>query len=383
MGGPRVRLEVEDPAGEAAQHRRHVGDAADLAEVLGSVVSRPARPRCQPSTSARARDPGDGGDVGDSRAAAATTAGGQPLGRTGRPARRRRGRAACPGRRAAANARTAARRSRAPGVRLNRQDGTDDRAARASDATRPGRGERRAGRVSARCGLCRAPGGQRSSAHAAWRTRRARRSVRSAPGSPARRRREPGRRRCAGRRRAGTRRSPPAPARRSPRPSARPSRRPCGLGPRRCCTPAARCRCRSPPAPPGSPGHVAHVHEVAPLAAVLEDPRRAPGLQRGPEDRRDAAVRGVPGHAGPVHVVVAQRDHACRRSAGPTPRPGAPGRAWWRRRRCAGRAARPRRPAPASSGSPQAGQARLEPARGQVGDRSRAAGRTGPCAGHV
>ena len=55
VGGPRVRLEVEDPAGEAAQHGRDVGDAGDLAAgTRAAWSSRPARPRCQPSTSASA-----------------------------------------------------------------------------------------------------------------------------------------------------------------------------------------------------------------------------------------------------------------------------------------------------------------------------------------
>ncbi len=58
---------------------------------------------------------------------------------------------------------------------------------------------------------------------------------------------------------------------------------------------------------------VGDVHEVAHLGAVLVDPRRLAPLQRGAEHRRHARVRRVPGHAGPVDVVVAQRD---RRGAG-------------------------------------------------------------------
>ena len=55
-------------------------------------------------------------------------------------------------------------------------------------------------------------------------------------------------------------------------------------------------------------GDVVDVHEVAHLPAVLEHPRRLAALQRGAEDRGDAGVRRVPRHAGPVHVVVPQRD---------------------------------------------------------------------------
>ena len=55
VGGPRVGLEVEDPGGESAQHGGHVGDPGHLVRgIRGCVVSRPAKPRCQPSTSARA-----------------------------------------------------------------------------------------------------------------------------------------------------------------------------------------------------------------------------------------------------------------------------------------------------------------------------------------
>ena len=54
-------------------------------------------------------------------------------------------------------------------------------------------------------------------------------------------------------------------------------------------------------------GDVAHVDEVAQLAAVLEDARRAAGRQRAGEDRRDAGVGRVARHPRPVDVVVAQR----------------------------------------------------------------------------
>ncbi len=54
-------------------------------------------------------------------------------------------------------------------------------------------------------------------------------------------------------------------------------------------------------------GDVGDVHEVAPLAAVLQHPRRLAPFQRGAEDRRDAGVRGVARHPRPVDVVVAQR----------------------------------------------------------------------------
>ena len=59
-------------------------------------------------------------------------------------------------------------------------------------------------------------------------------------------------------------------------------------------------------------GDVAHVHEVAPLAAVLEDPRRLAALERRAEQRGDAGVRRVLRHP-----------RARRRcgSAGPTARP--------------------------------------------------------------
>ena len=61
---------------------------------------------------------------------------------------------------------------------------------------------------------------------------------------------------------------------------------------------------------------VVDVHEVAHLAAVLEDPRRLARLERGAEDRCDAGVRGVARHARAVDVVVPQPDGA---------RPGLPG----------------------------------------------------------
>ena len=73
---------------------------------------------------------------------------------------------------------------------------------------------------------------------------------------------------------------------------------------------------RRPPPPERcevGPRDVGDVHEVAGLAAVLEDLRRLAALERGAEQRRDAGVRGVPRHPGAVDVVVAQRH---RRGAG-------------------------------------------------------------------
>ena len=49
-----------------------------------------------------------------------------------------------------------------------------------------------------------------------------------------------------------------------------------------------------------------HVDEVAALPAVLEDARCPAVLQGRPEDRGHPAVRRVPRHPRPVHVVVAQ-----------------------------------------------------------------------------
>ena len=65
-------------------------------------------------------------------------------------------------------------------------------------------------------------------------------------------------------------------------------------------------------------GHVPHVHEVPALAAVLEDARGLAAGERGAEEGGDARVRGVAGHARPVHVVVAQRHR--RPARGPRPR---------------------------------------------------------------
>jgi hypothetical protein len=53
-------------------------------------------------------------------------------------------------------------------------------------------------------------------------------------------------------------------------------------------------------------GHVGHVDEVAPLGAVLEHLRGAPGGQGAAEDRGHPGIGGVAGHPGPVDVVVAQ-----------------------------------------------------------------------------
>ncbi len=101
---------------------------------------------------------------------------------------------------------------------------------------------------------------------------------------------------------------------------------------------------------------VAHVDEVAPLAAVLEHARRAAGGVGGAEDARDAGVGRVARHPRAVDVVVAQRGDGHARLARVTRRTGAPARAWSRRTRCAGPAARPPAPSPAASGRPQRGQ---------------------------
>ena len=53
--------------------------------------------------------------------------------------------------------------------------------------------------------------------------------------------------------------------------------------------------------------HVADVHEVAALAAVLEDSRRDAVLQARAEDRGHSRVGRVPRHPRAVHVVVPQR----------------------------------------------------------------------------
>ena len=63
--------------------------------------------------------------------------------------------------------------------------------------------------------------------------------------------------------------------------------------------------------------HVADMHEIPPLRAVLEDPRRPARLQRGTEDRRDTRVRSVLRHSGAVDIVIPQRQ----RSAAGQPRP--------------------------------------------------------------
>ena len=96
----------------------------------------------------------------------------------------------------------------------------------------------------------------------------------------------------------------------------------------------------------GGGGNVADVDEVPPLRPVLEDPRRAAGRQGGTEERRHPGVRRVAGHPRAVHVVIAQRHRLPLGHPGPRCRRGAPARPWWRRRRCAARAAPPRAPAP-------------------------------------
>ena len=92
-------------------------------------------------------------------------------------------------------------------------------------------------------------------------------------------------------------------------------------------------------------------------------------LQRRPEDAGHAGVGRVPRHPGPVDVVVAQRHDGSRRARARTPSTGAPGGAWWRRRRCAGRAG-------ASSGTSSQSERRtahrarwFEPTGLEVGDR--------------
>src|SRR5207249_3683342 len=56
------------------------------------------------------------------------------------------------------------------------------------------------------------------------------------------------------------------------------------------------------------PGDIGDVDEVPRLAPVLEDVRGPTGGQGAAEDRRHAGVGRVPGHAGPVDVVVAEGD---------------------------------------------------------------------------
>ena len=70
---------------------------------------------------------------------------------------------------------------------------------------------------------------------------------------------------------------------------------------------------------PGDGGarHVPDVDEVPALGPVLEDPRRAAGLQRGAEERRHPGVRRIAWHPGAVHVVIAQRHRAPPGGPGP------------------------------------------------------------------
>ena len=108
------------------------------------------------------------------------------------------------------------------------------------------------------------------------------------------------------------------------------------------------------------PSDVAHVDEVAALAAVLEDPRRLAASQGGHEEAGHTGVGGVDRAPRPVDVVVAQRDdrHVATRVRRPCT--GALGGAWWRRRRCAGRRARPRPLTLGDQSPPHARAGRLE-----------------------
>ena len=335
------------------------------------MVSRPAKPRCQPSTSASDRVQATAAGS-RRRAAAASAAGAASRGPVPDHQRRRPpARPACPGRRAAASARTAARRAgAAPGDRRPSQRGDHGGRRQAQrDGGRDGRGRAAAAARGDRRGAARHGGQPRSGASANSAMPVGRSAIAGAEaefgGGPRRGGDDvphvAGPELAGDHRRRAVQRARPAPP---------PSRRPSSGAPE------ATLYARQPGrrAGRGERGEVGRaatsrdVDEVAALAAVLEDPGRPAGLQRRAEDRRDPGVRGVARHPGPVDVVVAQGDHGAAGLRGPRPRPGAPGRAWSRRRRCAGRAARPRRPAPASSGAPQRGQARLEPAGGQVGD---------------
>ena len=117
-------------------------------------------------------------------------------------------------------------------------------------------------------------------------------------------------------------------------------------------------RCSPPPRP-------RTCDEVPALPAVLEHPGRLAALERGAEERGHARVGGVARHARAVDVVVAQATPRPSGGAGPRPRPGAPGRVWWPRRRCAGRSARPPRPGRGAAVAALRAR-RLEPSRVQV-----------------
>lgn len=62
------------------------------------------------------------------------------------------------------------------------------------------------------------------------------------------------------------------------------------------------------------------MHEAPPLPAVLEHLRRLAPLDGGREQSSHPGIRGVPRHAGAVHVVVPERDSGA--SASPCPRRG-------------------------------------------------------------
>ena len=113
-------------------------------------------------------------------------------------------------------------------------------------------------------------------------------------------------------------------------------------------------------------GDVVDMDEVPPLPPVLEDRRRLPSGELGSEERRDAGVRRVAGHAGSVDVVEAQRRH--RRRGLPAPRcaemlavhlGGGVDVAGIQRRRLEHEVRRQRSPTPRAR--------RLEPARVQIG----------------
>ena len=160
-----------------------------------------------------------------------------------------------------------------------------------------------------------------------------------------------------------------------PPPASRPARRRCAARrSTRCTAPAHPARGRAARRQRVGRRHVGDVHEVAPLRAVLEHPRRLAALQRGAEDRRDPGVRGVAGHPRAVHVVVAQRPH---RAAGlPGPRRGQVLLRELRRGVGAARVERRvLRHQPGAQRVAAARAARLEPAGVQVG--ARAAARAG------
>ena len=152
-----------------------------------------------------------------------------------------------------------------------------------------------------------------------------------------------------------------------------------------------RCRRRSARAPEADDrlqggdvgaGDVGDVHEVAHLAAVLEDlrrARRAPARSgTSPPRRSTACPAACPGRR---RCGSAARPPP-RRPGAPTRTCSAPGRPCWRRTTSAGRAGRPRRPAPsrAPRRRPGSGCRSRRPSRAA---RVRGGGAWSPCSGQV